>query len=124
MSGTVGCTSQSMAARAPVMGSSLVVGLDVRRLGDLRPAEHFSPHPGLEFLRCVAGGSNTEMAHPVRKLSRIHDQANIGGQFVEHGRGYASGRNQGIESDDVEAWIGFGDGRDLRRVAEALAAGA
>src|SRR5262245_61896365 len=80
MSGTVGCTSQSMAARAPVMGSSLVVGLDVRRLGDLTPAEHFSPHPGLEFLRRIAGGRDAEMAHPVRKLRRIHHRANIGGQ--------------------------------------------
>jgi len=64
------------------------------------------------------------MAHPVRKLSRIHDQANIGGQFVEHRRGHAGGRNQGVEGNDVETRIGLGDGGDLRRVAETLAAGA
>src|SRR5262245_24963448 len=124
MSRTVGCTSQSMAVRAPVMAFSSLVGLDVRRRGDLGPAEHFSPHPGLEFLRRIAGGRDTEMAHPVRKLRRIHPRATIGGQFVEHRRGYANGRNQRIESDDVEARIGLGDGRDLWRVAETLAAGA
>ena len=64
------------------------------------------------------------MAHPVRKLRRVQHRANIGGQFVEHRRGYAGGRNQRIESDDVEARIGLGDGRDLWRVAETLAAGA
>src|SRR5215471_18733035 len=124
ISRTVGCTSQSMAARAPVMAFSSLVGLDVRRRGDLRPAEHFSVHPGLEFLRRIAGGRDTEMAHPVHKLRRIHHRANIGGQFVEHRRGYAGGRNQRVESDDVEARIGLGDGRDLWRVAETLAAGA
>ena len=64
------------------------------------------------------------MAHPVRKLRRIHYRANIGGQFVEHRRGYTGGRNQRIEGDDIETRIGLGDGRDLRRVAETLAAGA
>src|SRR5262249_60540269 len=76
MSGTVGCTSQSMAARAPVMGSSLVVGLDVRRLGDLTPAEHFLAHPGVEFLRRVAGGGGTPMTPPVRQPRPIPRQKN------------------------------------------------
>src|SRR5215475_14888340 len=98
MSGTVGCTSQSMAVGTPVMGSSLVVGLDVRCLGDLTPAEHLPAHPGVEFLRRVAGGRDTEMTHLVRKLSRIHHRANIGGQFVEHRRGHAGGRNQALKA--------------------------
>src|SRR5262245_65637923 len=108
MSGTVGCTSQSMAARAPVMGSSLVVGLDVRRLGDLTLAEHFLAHPGVEFLRRVAGGRDTEMTQPVRKLSRIHHTTNIGRRFVAHRRGHVGARNQWIYRDDDDTSIGQG----------------
>src|SRR5262245_53537810 len=42
-----------------------------------------------------------ESAGSLGKINWYH--RNIGGQFVEHRRGHAGGRNQGIESDDVEA---------------------
>src|SRR5262249_28022858 len=133
MSGTVGCTSQSTAARAPVMGSSSLVGLDVRRLGDLRPGgpppgylrpgEHPPAEPRVELQRGIAEGKDGEMADLIRKLRRIPPRANIGRQFVEDRRGHAGRRNQGVEGDDIEARIGFGDGGNLWRIAETLAAG-
>ena len=67
---------------------------------------------------------DAEIADFVGELRRIHHRANIGRQLVEHRRGHARRGDKGVERNDVEARIGLGDRRHVRRIAETLRAGA
>src|SRR5689334_12937898 len=102
LSGTVGCTSQSMAPTS-VITSVMSLGFDVGGLGDFLPARDLFGHPGRQFRGRVAIDIDAEIFRSLAEFIGGDHCADIGGQFFKNGRRRAARRGDRIERNHFDA---------------------